>query len=131
MDLLYFHLLFRYLQIKKQSYNFTVIFMGVGRTLAVGLNLELLCHQCATSFTILSSYSFIGHYMFWPNWSSSGVQVIFKDSAAHCNAVFFLPIVVASGYFGYVGYHQFYLSLGCVVAFGIVECSCWGGRFVV
>jgi hypothetical protein len=26
-----------------------------------------------------------------------------KDSAAHCNAVFFPPILVASGYFGYVG----------------------------
>jgi hypothetical protein len=32
-----------------------------------------------------------------------------KDSAAHCNAVFFPPVVAASGYFGYVGYHQFYL----------------------
>jgi hypothetical protein len=31
-----------------------------------------------------------------------------KDSAAHCNAVFLPPVVVASGYFGYVGYHQFY-----------------------
>jgi hypothetical protein len=51
------------------------------------------------------SYSFIGHYMFRPNRPSSGVQVIMvKDSAAHCNAVFFLPIVVASGYFGYVDY---------------------------
>jgi hypothetical protein len=28
-----------------------------------------------------------------------------KDSAAHCNMVFFFPIVVASGYFGYVGVH--------------------------
>jgi hypothetical protein len=34
-----------------------------------------------------------------------------KDSAAHCNAVFFPPIVVASGYFGYMGYHQFYLGV--------------------
>jgi hypothetical protein len=25
-----------------------------------------------------------------------------EDSAAHCNAVFFPPVVVASGYFGYV-----------------------------
>jgi hypothetical protein len=33
-----------------------------------------------------------------------------KDSAAHCNAVFFLPVLVASGYFGYAGYHQFYLA---------------------
>jgi hypothetical protein len=29
-----------------------------------------------------------------------------KDSAVDHNAVFFPPIVVASGYFGYVGYHQ-------------------------
>jgi hypothetical protein len=36
--------------------------------------------------------------MFQPNWPSSGVQVaMVKDSAAHCNAVFFPPIVVASG----------------------------------
>jgi hypothetical protein len=49
--------------------------------------------------------------------------------------------VVASGYFGYMGYHQFYLGvLGLyVVAFGFVwfvgcgcvECSCWGGSSVV
>jgi hypothetical protein len=50
--------------------------------------------------------------MFWPNWPSSGVQVVIvKNSAAHCNAVLFPPIVVASGDFGYVGYHQFYLSV--------------------
>jgi hypothetical protein len=43
--------------------------------------------------------------MFRPNWPSSGVQaVIVKDSTAHCNAVFFPTIVVASSYFGYVGY---------------------------
>jgi hypothetical protein len=59
--------------------------------------------------------------MFQPNWPSSGVQVVMvKDSAACCNAVFFPPTVVAPGYFGYVGYHQFYLGvLGLhVVAFG-------------
>jgi hypothetical protein len=39
--------------------------------------------------------------------ASSGVQiVVFKNSAAHCNAVFFPPILVASGYFGYVGYYN-------------------------
>jgi hypothetical protein len=26
-----------------------------------------------------------------------------KDSAAHCNAVFFPPVVIAYGYLGYVG----------------------------
>jgi hypothetical protein len=42
--------------------------------------------------------------MFRPNWPSSGVQVVVvKDSAAHCNAVFFPPTVVPSGCFGYVG----------------------------
>jgi hypothetical protein len=56
-------------------------------------------------------------------------------------AVFFPPIAVASDYFGYVGYHRFYLGvLGLhVVAFGFVwfagcgclECSCWGGSSVV
>jgi hypothetical protein len=35
------------------------------------LTLELLCRLCATSFIVLSSYSFIGHYMFRPNWPSS------------------------------------------------------------
>jgi hypothetical protein len=75
--------------------------------------LELLCRLCATSFTILSSYSFIGHYMFRPNRPSSRIQVVMVwDSAGHCNTGFFPPIVVVSGYFGYVGYHQFYLSLG-------------------
>jgi hypothetical protein len=56
--------------------------------------------------------------MFRPNWPSSGVQVVMvKKSDVHCNAVFFPPIVVASGYFGYVGYHQFYLDvLGLHVA---------------
>jgi hypothetical protein len=29
--------------------------------------------------------------------------VVVTDSAARCNAVFFRPIVAASGYFGYVG----------------------------
>jgi hypothetical protein len=58
--------------------------------------------------------------MFRPNWPSLGVRVVtVKDSAAHCNAVFFPPIVIASGYCCYVGYHQFYLDvLGLhVVAF--------------
>jgi hypothetical protein len=33
--------------------------------------------------------------MFRPNWSCSGVQVLMvKDSAAHCNAVFFPSNVV-------------------------------------
>jgi hypothetical protein len=50
---------------------------------------------------------------------------------------FFPPIAVASGYFGYVDYHQFYLGvLGLhMVAFGFVwlvgcgclKCSCLGG----
>jgi hypothetical protein len=50
------------------------------------------------SFTVLSSFSSIRHYVFRANWPSSGVQVVMvKYSAAHCNAVFFPPIVVASG----------------------------------
>jgi hypothetical protein len=49
--------------------------------------------------------------MFRPNWPSSGVQfAVVKDSAAHCNAVFFPPIV-ASGYFGYVGCMWLFLVL--------------------
>jgi hypothetical protein len=39
--------------------------------------------------------------MFRPNWPSSGVQVVIvKDSAVHCNAIFFPRSVVASGYLG-------------------------------
>jgi hypothetical protein len=54
-----------------------------------------------------------------------------KDSAGHCNVVFSSPIAVASGYFVYVGYHQFYVGvLGLhVVAFGFVwfaGCGCLG-----
>jgi hypothetical protein len=50
--------------------------------------------------------------MFRPNWPSSDVQVfVVKDSAAHCDAVFFPHIAVFSGYFGYVSYHQFYLDV--------------------
>jgi heme exporter protein D len=61
--------------------------------------------------------------MFRPNWPSSGVQVVMvKDSAAHCNAVFFPPIVVASGYFGYV-----WVSLSCtwllLVLYGFLVAS--------
>jgi hypothetical protein len=52
----------------------------------MNLTLEILCHLCAPPFTILSSYSFIGHNMFRSNWPSSGVQVVtVEDSAAHCN----------------------------------------------
>jgi hypothetical protein len=74
----------------------------------VDLTYELLCRLCATSLTILSSCSLIGKYVFRPNWPSSGVQVVMvKGSAAHCNAVFFPPIVVASGYL------VMWVSLGC------------------
>jgi hypothetical protein len=76
------------------------------------LTSQLLCRLCASSFTIPSSSSFIGYCMFRPNWPSSGVQVVMvKGSAAHCDMVIFPPIVVASDYFGYVGYHRFYLLL--------------------
>jgi hypothetical protein len=50
--------------------------------------------------------------MFRPDWPSSGVQVFMvRDSAVRCNAVLFSRIVVASGYFSYVGYHQSYLDV--------------------
>jgi hypothetical protein len=43
---------------------------------------ELFFRLCATSFTVLYSYSFIGRYTFRPNWPSSGVQdAAVKDSA--------------------------------------------------
>jgi hypothetical protein len=77
--------------------------------------------------------------MFQLNWPCSSVQVVMvKDSAV---AVFFPPVVVVSGYNGYVGYHQFYLgvlglrvvALGFVwfVGCGCLECSCWGGSSVM
>jgi hypothetical protein len=71
-----------------------------------------MCNVFHYSFFV----SFTGHYMFRPNWPSSGVQV--KESAAHCNTVIFPPNLVASGYFDYVG-------CGCL------ECSYWNGSFVV
>jgi hypothetical protein len=85
-----------------------------------------------------SLFVFIGHYTCRANWPPSGVQVVVvKDSAAHCNAVFFPSLVI----FGYVSYHQFHLGvLGlyvvafCFVLFvscGCLECSCWGGSSVV
>jgi hypothetical protein len=61
--------------------------------------------------------------MFGPDWPYSDVQVVMvKNSTAHCNAVFFPPIVVASGYFGYMDYHQFYFDALELhrVAFGFV-----------
>jgi hypothetical protein len=79
--------------------------------------------------------------MFRPNRPSSGVQgVVVKGSAVHCNAGFIPPVLVTSGYFGYVGYIQFYFGvLGLnVVAFGFVwfvgcgwlECSCGDKRML-
>jgi hypothetical protein len=56
------------------------------------LTLELFCHY-------VQHRSLFFLCMFWPNWPSSGVQVVMvKDSAVHCNAVFFPPVLVASGY---------------------------------
>jgi hypothetical protein len=53
--------------------------------------------------------------MFRLNWPSSDVQdVMIKDSAAHCNAVFFPRILAAAVYFGYIGHHQFYFGCPCV-----------------
>jgi hypothetical protein len=34
-----------------------------------------------------------------------------KDFAAHCNAGFFPPTVVAPGYFGYVGYRHVFMGV--------------------
>jgi hypothetical protein len=106
---------------------------------------EFLCRLRATSFSILPSYSFIGHYKSRPNWPSSCVRVVtVKDSAAHCNVIFIPPICsdcICLWLFWFVGYHQFSLSfLGLhVVVFGFVkfagygcfECSSCGGRSVV
>jgi hypothetical protein len=45
------------------------------------------CRTCATSVNILSPSCLYCHYMFRPNWPSSGVQVVvMKDSAFLCNA---------------------------------------------
>jgi hypothetical protein len=66
--------------------------------------------------------------MFRPNWPSSGVQVVMvKDSAAHCNAVFFPPIVVASGYFGYVGCTWLLLVLFGVLVVAALGVPAWAG----
>jgi hypothetical protein len=63
--------------------------------------------------------------MFQPNWPSSGVQIIVvKDSAAHCNTVFFLPTVVASGYFWLCGLHMIAFDFVWFVGCGCLQCSC-------
>jgi hypothetical protein len=46
---------------------------------------------------------------------------VVKDSAAYCNAVSFPPIVVASGYFGYVGYHQMFLCCTWLLFCNVLE----------
>jgi hypothetical protein len=62
---------------------------------------------------------------------------VVKDSAAQCNAVFFPPIVVAPGYFGYVGYfgvlglHVVAFDFVWISGYGCLECFCWGGSSVV
>jgi hypothetical protein len=59
----------------------------------------------------LSLYSIIAHYIFRPNWSSSGVQVVLvKDSAAHCNVVFFPPTVVM---YDIINYSEPFIFLSC------------------
>jgi diacylglycerol kinase len=55
--------------------------------------------------------------MFRPNWPSSGVQVVVTESAAHCNAVFFPPVLVASGY---LVISSFYLVVLLLVLFGLL-----------
>jgi hypothetical protein len=65
-------------------------------TMRIKRNLEAfmssVCKVVHCSFYVF----FIGPYMFPPNWPSSGAQVVmFKDSAAHYNAVIFPPTVVA------------------------------------
>jgi hypothetical protein len=57
--------------------------------------------------------------MFRPNWPSSGIQAVtVKDSTAHCSAVFFLPIVVVSGYLVmWVTVSFIWVSVGCTWLF--------------
>jgi hypothetical protein len=86
--------------------------MGTGRSFSGGKRpAREADHSSSTSAevkkmcfgTSTPSYAFITQgqlylllYMFRPNWPSSDVQVVVvKDYAAHCNAVFFPPIVVA------------------------------------
>jgi hypothetical protein len=65
------------------------------------------------------------HYTFLSNWPSSGVQVVMvKLSAAHCNAVFFLSIVVVSCYFWLCGFHVVAYGYVRFVGCGCFECSC-------
>jgi hypothetical protein len=75
--------------------------------------MQLFFHG-ATSFTIHSLYSIIGHYVLRPNGPSSGVQVVMvKDSAAHCNTVIFPPSVVASVILVMWVAISFLVSFGC------------------
>jgi hypothetical protein len=67
--------------------------------------------------------------MFQPKWPSSGVQVVVvQDFAAHCNAVCFPSIVIASGYFFWLcGLHMVAFAFVWFAGCGCLECSCWGG----
>jgi hypothetical protein len=61
--------------------------------------------------------------MFRPNWPSPCVHVVeIKDSAAHCKALFFPLIVVASGYLvRWIIISFIWVSLGCtLVLFGLL-----------
>jgi hypothetical protein len=65
--------------------------------------------------------------MFRPKWPSSGVQiVVFQDSAAHCNAGFFLLLLLSLVIFGYVGFILFNIlvvaALSVLVGAGILLC---------
>jgi hypothetical protein len=73
--------------------------------------------------------------MFRPKWPSSGVQfVVFQDSAAHCNAVFFLLLLLPLVIFGYVGCTWLFLilfgllvvaALNVLVGAGVLLCDGW------
>jgi hypothetical protein len=45
------------------------------------------CCLCAMSVNVISLFSLHCHYMFQPNWPSSSVYVVMKESTAHCNSV--------------------------------------------
>jgi hypothetical protein len=67
--------------------------------------------------------------MFQPNWPSSGVQVVMvKDSAAHCNAVYSPPILVACGYLVMWVTISFYLGVLGLHVFAFLQCVMHYGR---
>jgi hypothetical protein len=83
----------------------------------ISSDLGVLCRLIATPFTI-SSYSFIEHYMFRPNWPSSGVQVVMMLTVIRFSFLL-LPLVILVKR---ITISFIWVSLGCT---WLLFCNVW------